>query len=171
MKHQHEKISRKEAKSQGLIYYYTMRSCINNHYALRFVCNGHCVECVKQNRKKWGGTKKVKKKRAIDAKRNRQMIANLNCEFCGSDKNLGWHHSIPRASRAGRRAGDQGDIRCCRECNGTLGSAHFAFRDACDFLIRRYIRKYQHKPVSHSIHIRIAHLKRLVLDPIGEENT
>ena len=46
----------KEAKEQGLKYYFTGKSCKNGHIAERQVSNRSCCECLNTNYKKWYAT-------------------------------------------------------------------------------------------------------------------
>lgn len=46
-------ISRKEAKEQGLKYYFTGEPCPHGHVAERYVSNGRCVECTNDSARKW----------------------------------------------------------------------------------------------------------------------
>ena len=50
----YEIISRKDARAQGLKYYFTGKSCKHGHTDQRFVSNGHCVTCSLNHRKAWG---------------------------------------------------------------------------------------------------------------------
>jgi hypothetical protein len=59
----HELISRNEARSQGLMYFYTGKECCNKHLSLRLVSNGVCRECNKLY---------SKKRRRLDKDRCRQ---------------------------------------------------------------------------------------------------
>jgi hypothetical protein len=40
-----EVISKKEAKMQGLIHYFTNKTCTNGHISLRYVSTGRCKSC------------------------------------------------------------------------------------------------------------------------------
>lgn len=63
-----EVISREEAKSRGLMHFFTGKICKHGHVSKRFVSNGHCYECNLANRpfrKKYEAShqyKKAKKK-------------------------------------------------------------------------------------------------------------
>lgn len=46
------KITRKQAKSQGQIYYFTGKSCKYNHTSYFYTSNGRCVECTRQSARK-----------------------------------------------------------------------------------------------------------------------
>jgi len=48
-----EIISRKEAKEEGLDYYFTGKPCKNNHILLRRVVGKKCVRCIKEYQKRF----------------------------------------------------------------------------------------------------------------------
>ena len=55
-----ELINRKEAKEQGLKFYFTGLFCKRNHLNKRRIDNGGCVECVKIQSKDWHDNNKAR---------------------------------------------------------------------------------------------------------------
>jgi hypothetical protein len=47
-----EIITRREAKENGLKFYFTGKPCIHSHVFIRHTQNGVCVQCVKDNYQK-----------------------------------------------------------------------------------------------------------------------
>jgi hypothetical protein len=47
-------VTRKDAKKDNIQYYFTGKSCTNNHISKRYTKSGKCVECVLQKQKENG---------------------------------------------------------------------------------------------------------------------
>lgn len=77
-----EIISRKEAKSLGLKYYFTGHKCKHDHVSKRQVGNGYCYECSKAQVKKYAtkNADKVNARMKLWREENRSYIANYNKE-------------------------------------------------------------------------------------------
>lgn len=92
-------ITRKEAKEQGLKYYFTGKPCKYSHIADRLSCNGDCCECVRkryeQNKESiaQGARKYRKENKAKIAElgrryreQNKEKIAQLNRKYREQNK-------------------------------------------------------------------------------------
>lgn len=76
-------ISRKEAKTLGLLYYFTGNPCKNNHVDKRITVNGTCYLCqlsknAKYNEKNW---QKLKIYKAGYFQKNKKKLTTLNKEW------------------------------------------------------------------------------------------
>lgn len=63
-----EIISRKEAKAQGLVHYFTGKPCLHGHLAKRNTKNTDCTECARLRKERWIAEKETGKK-FIDTRR------------------------------------------------------------------------------------------------------
>lgn len=76
-----EIISRKEAREQGLEFYFTGESCIRGHYSKRSVNNGNCLECrVAYRKENSDKIRKQKKEYRIKNKEKRKKYEENNKE-------------------------------------------------------------------------------------------
>ena len=90
-----ERISRKEAKQQGLKYYFTGEPCSNGHISERLVRDYNCCECAAEHNANWKretGYEKdyiqrdtIKAKRASAAKKWRDANPEKARKWCSSD--------------------------------------------------------------------------------------
>jgi len=67
-----EIISRKEAKSLGLIHYFTGKPCKHGHTDKRYVDNGHCLSCCNDQNKKRLAYKAANRRKNREENRNNQ---------------------------------------------------------------------------------------------------
>ena len=56
----HKIITREKAKQKKMVYYFTGKKCKHNHIAPRRVSNGTCIECSKEERKRYEKNNKEK---------------------------------------------------------------------------------------------------------------
>lgn len=70
---------------------------------------------------------------------------NMCCEYCGVTTDITRDHIIPVSFSSVYRSYNQGDtVRCCRECNSTLGSILIlSFDERAEYLICKYQNKYR----------------------------
>ena len=141
-------ITRKEAKEQGLKHYFIGQSCKRGHVAERLVNCNHCVECLKENGKRFDEAnpeydKNWQKKNAKylrDYNRKRRYSEPTrpepdNCECCNI------HISKLRTSLHFDHDHETGKFRgwLCDRCNRGLGY----FDDSIDIvkLLLKYLQK------------------------------
>jgi hypothetical protein len=96
-----EIITRKEAKEQGLKFYFTGKTCKHGHVSKRHVDNAGCVECMKTTQREWRREKpeymekyrqnnkdNIKKSMKQYYKKNIEKYKKYNKQYCkeNSDK-------------------------------------------------------------------------------------
>ena len=88
-------ISKKEAKEQGLIFYYTGKACKQGHLSIRLVAGGACRVCknnyydeykLKNPDKCKESIKRCQAKTYSTEKRREQYIKNIKSEMCSAAK-------------------------------------------------------------------------------------
>ncbi|EHU5134485.1 TPA: hypothetical protein NKR24_002438 [Vibrio parahaemolyticus] len=71
-----KKITRKEAKEQGVKLYFTGKACTRGHVAERYVTTARCLECARSNysdkKESWFSTDEGKKQKSKHAKAYRE---------------------------------------------------------------------------------------------------
>jgi 5-methylcytosine-specific restriction endonuclease McrA len=55
-----EIISRKEARAQGLKFYFTGKPCVNGHIVKRNVCSESCTQCQREKSRQWMRQRRLK---------------------------------------------------------------------------------------------------------------
>lgn len=79
-------ITRSQAKSQGLKWYFTGKLCVRNHSCVRSVATGTCVECAREKNTTFRRNNPNYKKQYYQANREKCLEYNKNWQQNNPDK-------------------------------------------------------------------------------------